>query len=215
MAATRVATRERILDAARELFSRQGYSGTGLKAILAASNAPFGSLYHFFPNGKEELAVEAIRLGGITYRELVESVYTEGGDVIAATAYLFEEAALIVEGSGYADACPVATIALEVASTSEPLREAAAAAFDSWLGVARRRFEEVGITAARAEELAIELFCAIEGAFLLARTARDGRAIRLMGRVATRAVAEAVAEAVARGPLVTPTELSAVRPATR
>jgi AcrR family transcriptional regulator len=210
-----VATRDRILDAARELFSRHGYSGTGLKAILTASNAPFGSLYHFFPNGKEELAVEAIRLGGITYRELVESVFTEGCDVIAATAYLFEEAALIVEGSGYADACPVATIALEVASTSEPLREASAAAFESWLGVGRLRFEDAGIPAARAEELAIEVFCAIEGAFLLARTARDGRAIRLMGRVATRAVDEAVAEALARGSMPTATEPSVGPTATR
>jgi AcrR family transcriptional regulator len=200
MMVSRTTTRERILEAARELFSRHGYSGTGLKSILEASNAPFGSLYHFFPSGKEELAAEAIRLGGITYRELVESVYTPDGDVVAATALIFEEAALIVEESGYADACPVATIALEVASTSETLRIASAAAFESWLGVLRTRFRAVGIPAERAEELAIELFCAIEGAFLLARTARDGRAIRVMGRVATRAVAEAVADASAAAP---------------
>lgn len=197
MAETKVATRERILEAARELFSRHGYSGTGLKAILTASNAPFGSLYHFFPSGKEELAAEAIRSAGVTYRDLVESIYAEGTNVVEATSYFFEEAATVVEESGYADACPVATIALEIASSSEPLRIASAAVFESWLSVLRARFREAGVATERADELAVELFCAIEGAFILARTTRDARSIRVMGRVATRAVAEAVAEAAA------------------
>ncbi|WP_153065138.1 TetR family transcriptional regulator, partial [Mycobacterium avium] len=40
------ATRERFLTAATGLFRRQGYSGTGLKQIVAESRAPLGSLYH-------------------------------------------------------------------------------------------------------------------------------------------------------------------------
>lgn len=197
-AESKPATRDRILDAARELFSRHGYSGTGLKAILSASNAPFGSLYHFFPSGKEELAVEAIRSGGATYRDLIESFYAPGTDVVEVTALFFEAAAEVVEESGFADACPVATIALEIASTSEPLRIASATVFESWLSVLRARFREAGIPAVRGEELAMELFCAIEGAFLLARTTRNARAIRVMGRCAARSVAEAVAEAAAQ-----------------
>ncbi|WP_042907161.1 TetR/AcrR family transcriptional regulator, partial [Mycobacterium avium] len=54
------ATRERFLTAATGLFRRQGYSGTGLKQIVAESRAPLGSLYHFFPGGKQDLAVQAI-----------------------------------------------------------------------------------------------------------------------------------------------------------
>ena len=37
-------TRERILYATAELFRRQGYSGTGLKQVVAEAQAPFGSL---------------------------------------------------------------------------------------------------------------------------------------------------------------------------
>jgi AcrR family transcriptional regulator len=48
-------TRERIVDASAELFRRQGYSATGVKQIVEAAQAPFGSLYHFFPGGKEQL----------------------------------------------------------------------------------------------------------------------------------------------------------------
>src|SRR6185369_5125914 len=103
---TEAPTRQRLVESTVELFRRQGYSGTGLKAILAAADAPFGSLYHFFPGGKEELGVAALHAGGATYRELVEAVFAEGIDVATATANFFEGAAAVVEATGYADACP-------------------------------------------------------------------------------------------------------------
>src|SRR5215831_4339109 len=121
----RTGTRERILDASGELFRRRGFAATGLKAILAASAAPYGSLYHFFPGGKEELGVAVLRDGGNFYRVLVESYFGEGAEVVDATRRFFEDAAVVVREHDYADACPIATVALEVASTSEPMREAA------------------------------------------------------------------------------------------
>ena len=60
-------TRERILESSAELFRRQGYVGTGVKQIVAEAGAPFGSLYHFFPGGKEELGAETIRRAGRLY----------------------------------------------------------------------------------------------------------------------------------------------------
>jgi AcrR family transcriptional regulator len=58
------ATRRRILTANGELMRRHGYAGTGIKAILAASAVPYGSLYYHFPAGKQEVGVETIRRGG-------------------------------------------------------------------------------------------------------------------------------------------------------
>jgi AcrR family transcriptional regulator len=191
----RTDTRERILGASGELFRRQGYAATGLKAILAASDAPYGSLYHFFPGGKEELGVAALRHGGGFYRVLVESYFTEGADVVDATRRFFEDAAVVVRDHDYADACPIATVALEVASTNEPMREAAAEAFESWLDVLVRRFAEAGMTTGVAREVAVELFCAIEGAFLHSRTTRTTEAIEVVGRASTARVRDALAGA--------------------
>jgi len=185
-------TRERILDSSGELFRRQGYAGTGIKAILTASDAPYGSLYHFFPGGKEELGAAALREGGLTYLRLVEAFFTEGADVVAATAAFFDGAAVVVEMTDYADACPIATVALEVASTNEPMREAAADAFESWLRVLDQRLTEAGIDPVRSRELSVELFCAIEGAFLLARTTRSTEPIHITGRAAVAAVRSAL-----------------------
>lgn len=181
-------TRQRILEASAELFRRNGYAATGLKAILQASRAPYGSLYHFFPAGKEELGVAALRAGGERYRELVEEVFAAGVDVVDATRRFFEGAAAVVEATGFADACPVATIAQEVANTNEALRQAAAEAFDSWLVTPARRFREAGIAPGRADELTVELFCLVEGAFLLARTKRTAEPIAIAGRAAAHAV---------------------------
>jgi TetR/AcrR family transcriptional repressor of lmrAB and yxaGH operons len=192
--AGRAGTRDRILAASTELFGRQGYTGTGLKAILAASDTPFGSLYHFFPGGKQELGAEAIRVAGGTYLELVEAFFPPGGDVVTATQNFFDGAAVMIEETDFADACPIATVALEIASISEPMRQAAAGAFSSWLDVLEARFTDAGVTATRARDLAIELFCAIEGAFLLSRATRSASPIRVMGRAAVAAVKAALGD---------------------
>jgi TetR/AcrR family transcriptional regulator, lmrAB and yxaGH operons repressor len=151
-------TRARLLNNTAQLFGRYGFTGTGLKAILAASEAPFGSLYHFFPGGKEELGAEAVRQSGRTYLALVEAFYPPGGDVVAGTQQFFEVAAQVMEITEYLDSCQIATVALEVSNTSEPMREACAEAFDSWLVLLQTRFEEAGIETTRACELAIEQF---------------------------------------------------------
>src|SRR5438270_6203393 len=111
-------TRERIVYASAELFRRQGYTGTGMKQIAAEANAPFGSLYHFFPGGKEQLAEEVIRTAGRFYRQLFEAVADPAPDVVTAVGDFFSGAAETLRNTDYADACPIATVALEVASTN-------------------------------------------------------------------------------------------------
>jgi TetR/AcrR family transcriptional regulator, lmrAB and yxaGH operons repressor len=188
------ATRRRILTASGELMRRHGYAGTGIKAILVASGVPYGSLYYHFPGGKEEVGVETIRRGGRAYLELVETLLPLGADLPTAVAAAFADAAELVASTDYADACPVATIAGEIASTSEPMRSAAAAAFRSWIDLIEERLTQAGVATAAAHEVAVELFCAIEGAFLLARTTRDVEALHVTGRAAEARVRAVLAE---------------------
>ncbi len=68
------ATRDRIIVASNELFRRYGYNGTSLSQISAASGATTGSIYHFFPGGKEDLGVAVIETTAGVYRELFESI---------------------------------------------------------------------------------------------------------------------------------------------
>ncbi|UWW09742.1 TetR/AcrR family transcriptional regulator [Mycolicibacterium brumae] len=187
-------TKVRLLESATDLFSRQGFGATGIKAVLAAAEAPYGSLYHFFPGGKQELGAAALTYGGDRYRTILESIYPEGRDVVEATTDSFERAAQLLEGTDFGYACPIATIALEVANSDEVMREAAADAFESWLTVLKQRFVEAGMTDERAREVAIETFCLIEGGVLLARTIRSAEPMHTAGRAASALVAAGLAD---------------------
>jgi TetR/AcrR family transcriptional repressor of lmrAB and yxaGH operons len=187
--ADRPGTRDRLIDAAAALFSRHGYAATGVKAVLAAADAPYGSLYHWFPDGKQQLGVAAVERSGMYYRTLVESFYPPGVDVVEATAACFGGAAELLEATDFADACPIATIALEVASTDDVMRAAAADAFESWLTVLVERFVAAGMSSDAGRDVAVQLFCLLEGAFLLARTTRSTGPLNTVGDAAARAVA--------------------------
>src|SRR5262245_61269230 len=115
-------TRERIVGTTAELFRERGYPGTGIKQIAEQSGAALGSLYHFFPGGKDELAAEALRWSGAGYQLLVEAVFDAAPDFVTGIRDGFAGAAEVLEATNYADACPIETVALEVASVNEPLR---------------------------------------------------------------------------------------------
>jgi AcrR family transcriptional regulator len=185
-------TRDRLIGATAELFRRQGYTGTGVKQIVEAAGAPFGSMYHFFPDGKEALGAETIRWSGAMYGQLIDLVYTLGSDPVGATRDFFEAAADTVRDTDYADACPIATVALEVASTSEPLRLATAEVFESWLVAIDTRLVQAGLTKTRARQLSVSLFSLLEGAFILARATRDDTHVRTAGRAAAELVRAAL-----------------------
>jgi AcrR family transcriptional regulator len=186
------ATRDRILEATAELFRRHGYTGTGLKQIVAAANAPFGSVYHHFPGGKEQLGGEVIRASGVMYYELFEVIMDASPDVVSGVENFFAGAAETLRQTDYADACPIATVALEVASTNEPLRQATADVFESWFEGATARFVAAGVAPERARRLAISILCQLEGGFLFSRAAKSTEALETAGAAAVAEVRGAV-----------------------
>jgi AcrR family transcriptional regulator len=181
-------TRERIVSAGADLFRRQGYTGTGVKQIVATASAPFGSHYHFFPGGKAQLGEEVTRWSGAIYGQLIDAFYDSARDVVTATREFFAAAADTLRETDYADACPIATIALEVASTNDTLRRATADVFESWIVAATEKFEGAGIDAVESRALAVELFALLEGAFILCRATRSTEGLEAAGRAAVALV---------------------------
>jgi AcrR family transcriptional regulator len=186
-------TRQRIVEAGADLVRTKGYTGTGVKEIVSAAQAPFGSLYHHFPGGKEQLGEEVIRWSGAMYAQLGPLIFDAAPDVVTGIRAFFAGAAAHLEESGWTDACPIATVALEVASTSEPLRLATADVFSSWIDGLTPRFAAAGLDEPRARELAIAMIAGLEGAFVLARAWRSTEPLTIAGDVAARAVEEALA----------------------
>jgi AcrR family transcriptional regulator len=181
-------TRQRILDTTGALLQRQGFHGTGLKQVAVGAGAPIGSVYHHFPGGKAELAAAALREMGAGYQLLVEGVVDSEPDLVAGVRAAFEAAADVLELSGYADACPIATVALEVASTDDALRRVTAEVFASWHASIVERALAAGVPPDGADRLAYLFVAALEGGFLLSRAARDTTPMRTLGESVVRAV---------------------------
>ncbi|CAM5320183.1 hypothetical protein SVIOM74S_07724 [Streptomyces violarus] len=64
MAERRTPSRERIVAGAADMISRRGLSATSIREMAKHAKAPLGSTYHYFPEGKQQLATEAVRYTG-------------------------------------------------------------------------------------------------------------------------------------------------------
>ncbi len=184
-------TRDRIIETTAGLLMRQGLTGTGLKQISKESGAALGSLYHFFPGGKDDLAADALLVAGRSYLHLIDDYFAGQEDLVAATRGFFAAGAAVLEATDYADACPIATVALEVASTNERLRLVTAKVFGEWVDVATERFAAMdGIDRKDARDLVTLTIAALEGGFLLCRAAKSTEPMEAIGRLMAVTVRE-------------------------
>jgi AcrR family transcriptional regulator len=190
-------TKDRILETSGELFRRQGYMATGIKQIVEAAGAPFGSIYHFFPGGKEELGAETIRRSGALYGLLFVEYVGPEVDLVEGVRAFFAGAAETLRESDFADACPIATVALEVSSTNEELREACAEVFNLWIEGGVARFVKAGIEKKEARALVLEMLAGLEGAFVLSRALRSTEPVERAGEAAAASIERALARGAA------------------
>jgi AcrR family transcriptional regulator len=188
-------TRDRLLAATNESFRRRGYNGTSMKDVTSAARAPTGSLYHFFPGGKDELASAVLTSSGAAYRELFEAIADAAVSPEAAVTDFFDGAAAVLEETGFIDPCPIGTVAREVASTNERLRIATEQVFASWIDAAATRLSAAGVSQREARTLATAMVAALEGGFVLARARRDANVLRDTGRIMRRVVEDALTRA--------------------
>ena len=176
-------TREAILTAAAELMRHRGYAAVGMKDVVAASGAPIGSLYHHFPGGKLQIARESLINAGAAYALLIPTLVEEHDDLGVALESVFAQAAEDMADTGFANMCPVASVAAEIADTVEDLRATSSAIFAGWFDGGTAYFISRGLPRDVAREVTVALISALEGAFVLARTLRDAEPLLAVGRV--------------------------------
>ena len=157
--------------------------------MTALAEAPFDSLYHHFPDGKG-----ATRRGGagVHFQALYEQIADDAPDAATGITDFFTGAAQTLADTDFADACPIATVAGETASSSERLQSACAEVFESWIG-ALRSARGRGLTAARARELSLASLMLLEGGFLMSETLRSTDPMAVAGGAAARLIADALA----------------------
>ena len=167
----------------------QGYAATGIQELAKAAEAPIGSIYHHFPGGKRAVAAAALRESGAAYIRLLPMLLDRHADLAAAIEQAFTAAAEDVANTGWANMCPVGTIAGEIADTEPELRQVAAEVIASWIEAGIGYLAGRGLSQADARAATYAVLAALEGGFLLARAQHTAEPLLAAGRAVATYVA--------------------------
>ncbi|MCA1834050.1 MAG: TetR/AcrR family transcriptional regulator [Actinomycetota bacterium] len=175
-------TRSRMLAAASRLLQMQGYHGTGLSQILAVAEAPRGSMYHHFPGGKEQLAVEALTASQAWVTRAVERAFARGGgDARRGVREFIDAFAQQLETTDFAEGCPFATVALESTALPKTIRRACKESYAAWHALFASHLAR-SMNVQRAYAMATLVLAAIEGALVLSKASRSAAPLRSVGK---------------------------------
>lgn len=167
--AERLDAKQRMVVTTAKLLQRQGYHATGLQQVVTEARAPRGSIYHHFPGGKEELAVQAVGVAAAELTRAIERAAERCDRAAELVSGLGAALARWLTGSAFHEGCPVSTVVLETAPSSPQLSAACAAAYDQWIGLLQDRLVADGLGDDEARALATTVLAGIEGGLLLAR----------------------------------------------
>ena len=185
-------TRQRMIDSAAVLVARHGSRGTSFSEVLEASGAPRGSLYHHFPQGKEQLVDAAVAAAG--ERSLALLADLEGAPAVEVASRFLGMWRALLTANDYGVGCAVAAVTVD--AESDVLLERAGRVFRAWRSRLAELLAAGGVGDDRAASLAALLIATSEGGVLLARAERD---LAVFDAVAAEAIA--MIEAAAGGTL--------------
>jgi AcrR family transcriptional regulator len=154
-----------------ELFRERGVFGTAFADVLEHSGSPRGSVYHHFPEGKEQFAEEVIQAAGALSTAGLEEILKDHDPVQAMDLFAAAWRGVLAD-SDFAAGCPIAAAAVE-GDRSPGARDAAATTFADWHRLLAGALSERGVPAARAASLTTLAIAALEGAVVLCRAQRS------------------------------------------
>jgi TetR/AcrR family transcriptional repressor of lmrAB and yxaGH operons len=169
--------KENLVRTAMRLFRQQGYASTGLQQIVTESGAPKGSLYHYFPSGKEALGEAAVTMAGDMVHAMLADLASRHREPKAFMRAYCNVMAGWMEESDFRSGCPIATTLLETAPASPAITAAGQKAIDGWIDVIAGVFAADGLDPPASRRRAQVVVAAIEGALILARVRRSTRPI--------------------------------------
>lgn len=182
-------TRDLIVETTCDLLECQGFHATGLNQIVKQSGAPKGSLYHYFPAGKDEIAEAAIARAGRTVAERITAALAVSDNAAEAVRGFVLWIAERVEESAYASGGPLATVAMETATTNERLNRACRVAYSQLQGAFEAKLVQAGFGEAQAQQLAMFITASIEGGTILCRAYHTGDPLRLVAEQLSQMIA--------------------------
>ncbi|MFD4603807.1 TetR/AcrR family transcriptional regulator [Streptomyces sp. NPDC058464] len=168
--------REQIVAGAADMIGRRGLNATSIRETAKYTGAPLGSTYHYFPDGKQQLAMEAVRhTGEWTARSLRKAL--EAGPVAGLRGFLAVWRRIVVD-SGFQAGCPVLAVSIEeppVDDETPPALAAAADVFTTWESLLADSLRTHGVEPRQAAQLSTLIVAAVEGTVAMCRARRSAQ----------------------------------------
>jgi AcrR family transcriptional regulator len=161
--------RQKMIESAAVLLAMHGLDGTAFSDVIARSGAPRGSIYHHFPEGKDQLVEAAMAMTGGRAIGVLDA--HRGAAPRTVTAAFLDLWRAVLVRSDLRAGCAV--LAVTVATDSPDLLEHAAAIFRAWRGRLAELYVEGGVGSKHAERLAATVVAATEGAVVVSRAERS------------------------------------------
>ena len=161
--------RKRMVEGAVLLLAKHGLPGTSFADVLALTGAPRGSIYHHFPDGKDQLVGSAVELAGARANTLLDS--KAGESAVAVAEFFLGMWRSVLTRGRYEVGCAV--LAVAVGTDSPELLDQTAAVFRGWRRSLAGLLEQGGLPATDAARFAALLIASSEGAVVLSRAERS------------------------------------------
>lgn len=195
MGARESGARGRMIVAAADMLARRGLNATSIREVTRRADAPFGSTYHYFPDGKEQVVVAAVSHAGDRISEQLAQCL-QAGPVEGLRDFLAQWRDVLIR-SDFRLGCPVvAAVEEPVDAAHEKILDAAAGVFANWTDHLRQSLEAHGWTPDAAADVAVLAVASLEGAIALCRARREigpfnqvARQLEVLVRQGTRAAA--------------------------
>jgi TetR/AcrR family transcriptional regulator, lmrAB and yxaGH operons repressor len=158
-------TRAKMVAGAARLLAIRGLQETSFSEVLELTGAPRGSIYHHFPDGKDQLIASAIDLAGANAIALIER--SRGQSASRVTEHFIGLWREVLVRSNYRAGCSV--LAVTIATDSTDLLGHAASVFRTWRERLAELLREGGLADVDAARFATILIAGTEGAVVLSR----------------------------------------------
>jgi TetR/AcrR family transcriptional regulator, lmrAB and yxaGH operons repressor len=167
-------TRARMISAAIGLLQRNGLAAMSFTDVLAESGAARGAIYHHFPGGKQQLALEAARRNAEDIRGYLNALPADNPRAVMQG--FLDSVRPVVQASARGGGCAIAAVTVDGGTAVQDqaaLRDTADAAFTGWTSELAAKLTQAGMASPRATELASLMIATLEGAHILCRAARS------------------------------------------
>ncbi|MEM9412248.1 MAG: TetR/AcrR family transcriptional regulator [Planctomycetota bacterium] len=172
-------TSEHFIERTSELLATHCGSDVSLAVILKECDAQKGSLYHFFPGGKDELFVATVdKMAGCATRHISKCM-EESTCAATAISKHIRHIAQLMERADRPIGLPFTAMAAIYGENCPAVRDSCEAAISNVQSIIAKRLVQDGFTSHKAKSLGLFSILSIDGAILLSNSRGHAKPLRI------------------------------------